>query len=85
MMKKWIALLLSVMLVLCSAAALADSLTFTTGSTSGTYYAYGTVLANYVTNNTGVTVTAVGRQYRRAGYRGRAAGLRAERRGQLRL
>ena len=58
-MKKWIALLLSVMLVLCSAAALADSLTFTTGSTSGTYYAYGTVLANYVTNNTGVTVTAV--------------------------
>ena len=58
-MKKWIALLLSVMLVLCSAAALADSLTFTTGSTSGTYYAYGTVLANYVTNNTGVAVTAV--------------------------
>lgn len=34
-------------------------LTFTTGGAAGTYYAFGTVLANYVSNNTDVKVTAV--------------------------
>ena len=56
-MKKVIALLLALMLVL-SGAALAE-LTFTTGGTSGTYYAYGNVLAQYITNNSDVAVTAV--------------------------
>ncbi len=32
---------------------------FITGGESGTYYAYGTVLANYATNNAGVNVTAL--------------------------
>ncbi len=36
-----------------------QSLTFTTGGSTGTYYAFGGVLANYVTNNGGVSVTAV--------------------------
>ena len=45
-MKKLIALLLSLMMVFAATAALADGLTFTTGGTAGTYYAYGTVLAN---------------------------------------
>ena len=58
-MKKMIAVLLSMMLVFSAAAALADGLTFTTGGAAGTYYAFGTVLANYVSNNTDVTVTAV--------------------------
>ena len=58
-MKKLIALLLSLMMVFAATAALADGLTFTTGGTAGTYYAYGTVLANYVSNNTDLTVTAV--------------------------
>ena len=58
-MKKLIALLLSLMLVFGATAALADGLTFTTGGAAGTYYAFGTVLANYVSNNTDVTVTAV--------------------------
>ncbi len=35
------------------------NLTFTTGGPAGTYYAYGTVLANYVTNNSNVAITAV--------------------------
>lgn len=40
-------------------APAANGLTFTTGGAAGTYYAFGTVLANYVSNNTDVTVTAV--------------------------
>ena len=58
-MKKLIALLLSLVMVFAMTTALADGLTFTTGGTAGTYYAYGTVLANYVSNNSDVTVTAV--------------------------
>ena len=58
-MKKLIALLLSLMMVLAATAALADGLTFTTGGTAGTYYAYGNVLAQYVAGNSDVAVTAV--------------------------
>ncbi len=56
-MKKVLALVLAMMLVFtCSAMA---ELTFTTGGTSGTYYAFGNVLAQYVTNNSDVAVTAI--------------------------
>ena len=41
------------------APAAEGGLTFTTGGTAGTYYAYGTVLATYVSNNSDLTVTAV--------------------------
>ena len=34
-------------------------LRFVTGGESGTYYAYGSVLAQYATNNAGVTVNAL--------------------------
>ena len=57
-MKKLIALLTALTLILSCAAAMAD-LTFTTGGTSGTYYAYGNVLAQYITNHSDVAVTAV--------------------------
>ena len=56
-MKKIFALMLAMMLVF-SCSALAE-LTFTTGGTAGTYYAYGNVLAQYITNNTDLAVTAV--------------------------
>ena len=56
-MKKIVALIVAMLLVF-SCSALAE-LTFTTGGTSGTYYAYGNVLAQYITNNSDVTVTAV--------------------------
>ena len=56
-MKKMLALVLALMMILtCSAMA---ELTFTTGGTSGTYYAFGNVLAQYITNNSDVAVTAV--------------------------
>ena len=60
-MKKLIAVILTLALVLTAAsAALADgNLTFTTGGTAGTYFAYGTVLATYVSNNSDMNITAV--------------------------
>ena len=58
-MKKLFSMILALCLICSCAFALADGLTFTTGGTAGTYYAFGTVLANYVSNNTDVTVTAV--------------------------
>ena len=58
-MKKTLALVLVLMLV-CGfgASALADY-TFTTGGSAGTYYAFGGVLAQYITDNTDISVTAV--------------------------
>ena len=58
-MKKLIALLLALLIVSGATAAMADGLTFTTGGTAGTYYAYGNVLAQYVAANSDVDVTAV--------------------------
>ena len=57
-MKKVLSLTLALLLIVSCASALAD-LTFTTGGTSGTYYAYGNVLAQYITNNSDVAVVAV--------------------------
>ena len=37
----------------------AKSLTFTTGGETGTYYAFGSVLAQYVSSNAGLDITAV--------------------------
>ena len=56
-MKKIVSLVIALMLAL-SCAALAE-LNFTTGGTAGTYYAYGNVLAQYITTNSDVAVTAV--------------------------
>ncbi len=57
-MKKILSLIVALTLALSCVAALAE-LTFTTGGTSGTYYAYGNVLAQYITNNSDVAVTAI--------------------------
>lgn len=51
-------LILALALSLICVAAVAD-ITFSTGGTAGTYYAYGTVLAQYITANTDLTVTAI--------------------------
>ncbi len=60
-MKKIIALLLAVALVFVMAACGGGATTMTmgTGSPTGTYYAYGGILGQYITNNAGVTVNAV--------------------------
>ena len=57
-MKKIVSMIVVLTLALSCTAALAE-LTFTTGGTSGTYYAFGNVLAQYITNNSDVAVTAV--------------------------
>ena len=57
-MKKVLSLTVALVLALSCCAALAE-LTFTTGGTSGTYYAFGNVLAQYITNNSDVAVTAI--------------------------
>ena len=57
-MKKTLAILIALVMVLGCASAMAE-LTFTTGGTAGTYYAFGSVLAQYITNNSDVAVTAV--------------------------
>ena len=63
-MKKALSLILAVCMVfaLCVTAEAAPKnkpLTFTTGGEAGTYYAFGSVLAQYVSNNSDVSVTAV--------------------------
>ena len=60
LMKKIIAMLLAVMMVfaLCACGG-GESLTFVTGGEAGTYYAFGTVLAQQTCDETDTTVTAV--------------------------
>ncbi|MCQ2551789.1 MAG: TAXI family TRAP transporter solute-binding subunit [Clostridia bacterium] len=63
-MKKVLAILLALVMVFSFAAcgnkgADAAKITFATGGAQGTYYAYGTVLAEYVSDKAGVSVTAI--------------------------
>ena len=57
--------LIAVMLVLAMALALvacgggASKMTMGTGGTAGTYYAYGGVLGQYITNKAGIEVVVV--------------------------
>lgn len=57
-MKKLLSMVIALMLVFSCASAMAE-LTFTTGSTAGTYYAFGGVLAQYISDHSDVKVTAV--------------------------
>ena len=60
-MKKMIAMMLALVLVLSLAACggSASKMTMGTGGTSGTYYAYGGVLGQYINNNAGIEVVVV--------------------------
>ena len=63
-MKKILAMVLALCMVfaLCATSAFAaDELIFTTGGEAGTYYAFGSVLAQYVSNNSDISVTAIHR------------------------
>ena len=57
-MKKIASMLIVLALVFSCTAALAE-LTFGTGGPAGVYYAYGNVLAQYITNNTDLDITAI--------------------------
>ncbi len=61
MIKKILATTLSAAMVLSLATVsfAADDLTFATGGEAGTYYAFGTVLAQHVSDKTDTTVTAI--------------------------
>lgn len=59
-MKKLLAVLLATAMVLSlTACGGTTNLRFVTGGESGTYYAFGSVIAQHVTNNTDVKVTAI--------------------------
>ena len=61
-MKKMISVVLVLVLALSLAAcggASADKMTMGTGGTSGTYYAFGGVLGQYIKNHAGIEVTVV--------------------------
>lgn len=60
-MKKITAIVLAVMMVfaLCACGGGGDNLTFVTGGEQGTYYAFGTVIAQQVSDKTDTAITAV--------------------------
>ena len=57
-MKKVMSLVIALVLALSCVASLAD-LQFGTGGEAGTYYGYGTVLAQYISDNTDAKITVV--------------------------
>ena len=57
-MKKVISLVIALILALSCVAALAE-LSFGTGGEAGTYYAFGTVLAQYISELAGLSITAL--------------------------
>lgn len=64
-----IALALVMVFAMAATSSAAAELIFTTGGTSGTYYAFGSVLAQYITSNTDVPVTGNCRQRLRRQHR----------------
>lgn len=58
-MKKLLAIVLVLVMALGLAACGSSAMTMGTGGTSGTYYAYGGILSQYMKNKAGIDVTAV--------------------------
>ena len=58
-MKKLLAIMLAVAMLFSLAACGGSTMTMGTGSPTGTYYAYGGIIGQYITNNAGITVNAV--------------------------
>lgn len=76
-MKKVLSLVLAAALILALAACgggSASKMTMGTGSTSGTYYAFGGVLGQYIKNHAGIDVTVVSTDGSKANIEGIAAG-----------
>ncbi len=76
-MKKIIAIILALVMVLAVTACAGNSgttMTMGTGGTSGTYYGYGGVLGQYIKNNAGINVTVVSTDGSKANIQGIDAG-----------
>ena len=75
-MKKLISVALALVMLLAVAGCGAGSTTMTmgTGGTAGTYYGYGGVLGQYITNNAGINVTVVSTDGSKANIQGIEAG-----------
>ncbi len=76
-MKKFVAILLSLAMVIAVAActgAGGTSMTMGTGGTAGTYYGYGGVLGQYIKNNAAINVTVVSTDGSKANIQGIDAG-----------
>ena len=76
-MKKFIAILLTVMMVVALVACgntAGTKMTMGTGGTAGTYYGYGGVLGQYIKNNAGIGVTVVSTDGSKANIQGIDAG-----------
>ena len=74
-MKKILALVLALMLVVSLAACGGSAkMTMGTGGTAGTYYGYGGVLGQYIMNNAGINVTVVSTDGSKANIQGIDAG-----------
>ena len=77
-MKKILSLVLAMTMLLalcaCGGSAGATKMTMGTGGTSGTYYAFGGVLGQYIKNNAGIAVTVVSTDGSKANIESIAAG-----------
>jgi len=76
-MKKIIAIVLTLMMVVVLSAcggSVGTKMTMGTGGTAGTYYGYGGVLGQYIKNNAGINVTVVSTDGSKANIQGIDAG-----------
>ncbi len=58
-MKRILSVILALTMVLALASCGGTTMTMGTGSPTGTYYSYGGIVGQYITNNAGITVNAV--------------------------
>ncbi len=75
MMKKIIAIVLTLALALSLASCGTAKMTMGTGGTQGTYYAYGSILGTTIKDNTGIGVTAVSTDGSKANIQGIDGGI----------
>ena len=74
-MKKSVCLILALAMVLCfTACGGSTKMTMGTGGTTGTYYAYGGVLSQFMSSDAGVTVNVVSTDGSKANIQGIDAG-----------
>lgn len=74
MMKRFIAIVMVLCLALGLTACGGTAMTMGTGGTAGTYYAYGGVLGQYISNNAGINVKVVSTDGSKANIQGIDAG-----------